>query len=813
MNNPTTGIAPTALELLQTDALQQRSLSLPLSRIVINPQDFMSDASEVAQNCGPTFPLGLGYYAFDEATILPQFLTLWAVAPGATSPAVSLGEAVAVAATGWSGGDDVHLETRTDCVTVFRTSADGGHLSTARTRVSIGDQTPVLRVSVGAVRGQWTLHVGRVGTEPVMVLPGAATLGQHYLDLRAYFPDGLSGEVELAIGVIGEGAFVSIDEMRFVPAADRHSIGASSYDTDWSPGGLGLEGHYSGLDVQGVDAFVDRDSVVRELNFSFPLSPTTPMTLVGRHIAPPSQDASGTVTVSASGICVAVAVSAGGPIRYYHDESELAAGGAGSPVPVSPVGVWAIPLLPGQARYTIGVAVTPDDPGRSRQLAVDATRASATERRQHWHEYWDDQLGRLPRPARFELRGVDAIDVGPEAVRAEYYRAFIGLLSNVLPQQPETGFRYPTVATGKASMWNYGAPGARSAAAWETFLAIQFLGYVDGSLAWSCFNGLMSLVDAEGSLAGESLPSRKAQTAWVLYCLTKDRDALAAGYPGLRRLLEWQAERPRWVYGTYDNPGELDAEFLSSLIVDLDFGVQIAMELAAHDDVTRFGQLRDQLNGEYRAKCFAGPQQRAIQHWFPDSDASLRGGPDGFGLQVSMGLAVPGLADWQVGSLLARFDSHFDPTDQLAGFDFVKHPNVSYTVRGLLERGREADALALSNAQLRDVIRSGSFAEVYDRGLQRPRPWGVRPSIFGMTQVLDAVWLNNGLRMDLGVPHAVALPGTDGGVSGIPLAGRRISLTVHDYSATIFDEATAAPAARTLFAAHRAGTAFPEHTY
>ncbi|MCW5954845.1 MAG: hypothetical protein KIT69_21530, partial [Propionibacteriaceae bacterium] len=353
-----------------------------------------------------------------------------------------------------------------------------------------------------------------------------------------------------------------------------------------------------------------------------------------------------------------------------------------------------------------------------------------------WQQYWDRLLSRLPHPARFELRGVEAGDVLPALVRTSYYRAFAGLYANVLPPQPEVGFDFPTIATGKGSMWNFGAPGARSAAAWETFLAIQFLAYADGDLAWSCFNGMMSLVDDEGSLAGESLPSRKAQTAWVLYSLTGDRGALAVGYEPLRRLLEWQAKHPRWIYGTYDNPGEEDAEFLSSLIVDLGFGIRIAQALEHHSDAARFARLRDELGREYAGHCFTHQGREAVQFWFPDDEeATIRGGRAGGGLQVAAGLVIPGLAEWQVDALLARFDDQFDPAAQLAGFDFVKHPNVGYTVAGLLEHGRPEQAWVLLNAVLRDVIRSGSFAEVYDRGPDRPRPWGVRPSIFGMTQV------------------------------------------------------------------------------
>lgn len=780
-NRPT---APLATELRQTGPRQQRSLSLPLSRIVLNPQDFNAESSEVEQNCDPTLPLGLGYYAFDHAIAMARFLSFW-VLPSATE-AVPVASAP-VPAAGWASDGDVRVAVEGDTLAVGLPADGPAHLGTARIRVTLDDALPVLRVAVRSVVGQWALHVEAPGGEPVMVLPGAGTVGQLHLDLRPHFPDGFGGERDLILSVILPGSEVVLDELRFVAAIDPADCGALDHETDWTPGGLAVDAGYAGGRVHGRDVFVDHDSVLRELELDAPFDADRPLTVIGRHVAIPVQDvANGTVTMVAPDWCAVVAIPDGGVIRYYTDESELTGGSEGSPVPLSPVGVWAVPLAAGALRYRIGVGVTPDDPMRAAALAQAAAGADAAERQSHWLAHWDGLLAGVPHPTNFAVQGVDPVDVDPQTVRAEYYRAYAGLYSNVLPPQPETGFAFPTVATGKASMWNFGAPGARSAAAWETFVAIQFLGYADADLAWSCFTGLMSLVDAEGSLAGESLPSRKAQTAWVLYSLTGDRAALGGAYPGLRRLLEWQAEHPRWVYGTYDQPGEQDAEFLSSLIVDLGFGARIATELGLEADRELYLRLRDELRRDFEQHAFAGPNRRAVQHWFPDDpDATMRGGADGFGLQVAMGLAVPGLADWQVRALLDRFDAQFDPADQLAGFDFVKHPNVGYTVAGLLAHDRPEQAQALVNAMLRDVIRSGSFAEVYDRGPGRPRPWGVRPSIFGMTQVIDAVWLNNGLQMDAGTPTPVALPGATGGVAGIRTAGGSLTTTVRNGVATV----------------------------
>jgi hypothetical protein len=295
----------------------------------------------------------------------------------------------------------------------------------------------------------------------------------------------------------------------------------------------------------------------------------------------------------------------------------------------------------------------------------------------------------------------------------------------------------------------------------------------------------MSRVDAEGSLGGESLPSRKAQTAMLLWSLTKNREQLETGYAALMRLLEWQSARPRWIYGTYDNEGEEDAEFVTSLLIDLNLAQILARALGRDEDVPPLEGLADGLRKNYREHFFIGSRRRAVQHWFShDPDADLRGGPDGFGLQVASGLSVPGLEQWEVDSLLARFDQQFNPDDQLAGFDFVKHPNVSHTAAGLIDHGRSSDAEVLANAMLRDVVASGSFAEVYDRGPVRPRPWGVRPSIFGMTQVIDSVWLNNGLRIDRGVLELAGLPQASGGVSNIRVLDSRQAVAVRGGAAS-----------------------------
>ncbi len=155
MNSPTES-APKAAALRQTGPLQQRSLSLPLSRLVLNPQDFNSEASEVVQNCDATLPLGLGYYAFDEAIAIPRALSVWA--PRAT-PA-PLVPTQALPPSGWASGEGAVVETVDGALRVSLARGGDSYIGTAVTSVVLDADKPVLRIAVRSVSGQWALHLG-----------------------------------------------------------------------------------------------------------------------------------------------------------------------------------------------------------------------------------------------------------------------------------------------------------------------------------------------------------------------------------------------------------------------------------------------------------------------------------------------------------------------------------------------------------------------------------------------------------------------------------------------------------------------------
>ena len=148
-------------------------------------------------------------------------------------------------------------------------------------------------------------------------------------------------------------------------------------------------------------------------------------------------------------------------------------------------------------------------------------------------------------------------------------------------------------------------------AQWDSVLGFQWLAYVAPDAAWSAFRGLMSLVSAEGAISGESLPARKAQTAWILYSLTKDRSQLEEAYPEIRRNLLWEEKNPRWIYEDHNNPDQRDLEFTAAWIYDADFAMKISNEIGNKADVEMWKKMQTETVANSRAWFFSDPKRNS----------------------------------------------------------------------------------------------------------------------------------------------------------------------------------------------------------
>ena len=159
------------------------------------------------------------------------------------------------------------------------------------------------------------------------------------------------------------------------------------------------------------------------------------------------------------------------------------------------------------------------------------------------------------------------------------------------------------------------------------------------------------------------------------------------------------------------------------------------------------------------------------------------------------------LDDEYMARIMKRFEDDYDPDKQLMGLgDFaVKAPDVQLLTYGLLDMDTFASgnfkanldsnvadpgksreelvdrATVVVNSMNRDMVKSGWFAEVYEAGGaigDSVTARGVRPSLFGISNYIDFIFMANGVRTDEGNPAFVRLPGATGGVSGLSYMGK-----------------------------------------
>jgi len=780
------GAAPTSGELEQTGPDQQRWSSVPGSRIVLNPYDFNSPLTPVQQSTGPQLPLSAGYYAADEANVARDIVEVYQRPAGDPPPPdidVGFHDDFVTLDPAWVPEPGVE-PTTVDEALHLHLAADAPNAWGALSReVTLDvDTHQQVQITVTSAEAAWALKVND-GTQPVDTTLQGDThqVGTFTYDLAA--ATGWTGTktFQLKLFAVGRGATLVVDDVRIQSEPVPWLQSAESFTTSWLPHSLPFDASYAnGSHLTGQDVFYDKQSVIRELTFAGLPADGSAIQIAGAYSGAVSSDsARRTVTISHATYRYAIAVPAAeARIDYYASRNDLIAGGPTVPEP-SPTGFWALTITPDAKTFTtqvgVGFAAAAEPVEAAARRAREAARARPGSASARWERFWDNQLATVPHPQDYTIRAVNDKGVTAAQVRAAYYRAWVFLLADVLPPEPEVGYAYPQLATGKPSMWNYGAEGARASASWDALMGMQYLAYVDPTTAWRAFTGLMTLVDDDGMLGGESLPSRKAQTAWILYVLTGDKARLQAIYPALRRHLLWARENPRWIFGDHDDPNERDAEFVVSLLVDFGYAKRIAATLQKPNEVAFWQNQYDTFFDDYLRWFWETPTSEPRQYYFLDTGQESPGNT----LWVTTGLHLPTISgDYRAG-LLSRFHNTYDPAANLAGFGFpnIKAPDVTYTTYGLLEQGLPEEATGLTEIVLRDMVRAGEYAEVYQPGPEGPEGKGVRPSLFGAVNVIDSVWLRNGYRMDAGDPRFVLLDVSGSeqeGIDGLRLQGRTL---------------------------------------
>ncbi len=658
-------------------------------------------------------------------------------------------------------------------------------------------QYPTLFVSAPAVTGGWVLRVHQA-TGPVVVLqPLMLQAGRFTYDIPKR--TGWSGTTTFTIQ-IDAGSYKRADGTSVSPSISFDYIGvraaaaspwlgaATSTTNSWLPQQLSFTGSYAdGMAVSGRDVFHDDNSVGRSMSVTGTPS-TKDLQLSGLYRGTAVYSASTRVmTVTMADLRYALALPAASSIaiRYYPDKGSMLRGGPAMLVPGGSSGYWTATftgLASSTVNVGIGFARTDEQAGTeaSRAQAAATTSAAANDPGIQ-AAFWDAFLQKVPKPVNFDVQGgLPANGVTPTQTRALYYRAWIFLQSQVIEPETEIGQTHPQVATGKASLYRSPTPGASAMATWDVDTALQLLVYVDPADAWGALQEIVSKIPSNGVWPGEPLPAREMQTAWILYMVTGDAAQLDAVYPALKSLLQYKVDHLAYSSSTTVK----EADFASAALVDLSYAQKIAA--VVDDTTTNWAGTASTLLPQAESWFWATASTQPVQVYNPAATPTRAAGAV---MSTTPMLYAPGLDATRMASTYARFQSLYDSTKPFAGFgdggatdaveNDVRYGIVDYTTYGLLKDGKSSDAQVLANAIMRDTVIADSLSERYQwSSTVAPHGEGNTPTVFGAGELIWAVWLNNGFRLDDGTPSFVSLPGAEGGIDNLNFHGYTLNLAV-----------------------------------
>jgi hypothetical protein len=533
---------------------------------------------------------------------------------------------------------------------------------------------------------------------------------------------------------------------------------ATSQHTTWYPYKLGLEATYAdGAMLSGCDFFADKQStLVRVLEMNN--APGKKLCLTGQAEAGASvswDDKNQVMLISGENYNYAL-----GFARLV-GESWSPHTLVGKPIVEGTTWRLELPLDSRVTRYGIGFGFSTGAEGgvaaihRARDAFAHPVKVSLAKAKATFELF----IRKVPAPTQWSLQAAPALGVTPEQQRQYYYMAWTFIyqsLMDVLPENPE--YPYPQMSLGKGALWAEGERNSPATCGWESFLGIQWMSFVEPDAAWQAYQGVMSRVDEQGKLGGESLPSRKAQTAWVLFEQKPDREKLSAVYPAIKRYLLWREQNPRWIYGGNDSPDEKDLEFVVSWLLDIEYAARIADALGKPDEAGWWRSKTQPMIDHMRTWFFSDPKELHQYYFTGRGVYSTTTRNEVRPVMMLTALNVSSLPPDMVARLVDLFSEIHNPGADNDGFNYLKYPDNNLLAYGLIQRGMPA-AHPYVEAVLRDCIRGGEFAEDLEdwdgKGLKAT---GVKPSLFTAMNIIEFTWLLNGARYDSGKAEVCKLP-------------------------------------------------------
>lgn len=561
--------------------------------------------------------------------------------------------------------------------------------------------------------------------------------------------------IEVTLSGYGE---VNIDDMCFIDKKPELKD-ADQFETSWYPHKLPFSADYGDVMIKGKDYIYDEYCIIRSFLASF-IKSNSKIVLCSAYQGE-VEFCNNTLLFSRGKLKYGISLNKKiVSLSFYKNQNDMLSDSNKLSHPYED-GFLRFEVEDINSEVSIIIGFSKPEEGNNElqtRIIEVASTAKNSERIEQIAEMYNEYLETVPHPISFKIDkvpntiGKNNLIADEIAVKESYYKAWLFLYQDILPPSPEIGFNYSQMACGKPSLWGYGDRQCPYTAAWESLIGLQFYSYIDSKLAMDCFKGFMSVVNPEtGLIEGESLPAIRGRTAWVIYSNSKDKDFLMECYASIKKSLMWSFENPQWLFGGVPSTVK-ECDFMWSAMVDLDFTRKIAREIGFADEILYWDKVEKEQLQNCKDWFYETPNSMPFGYYH--SDIKRRDRYHDF--IEAAGLSVQCLdGDYSI-SMINGLKVGFNPEKFYCGLTGLKYPNNMLTWNGLILHGEKGMALKFIQASLRDVVLSGSFGEAIKQDSDgRVYCVGVLPSLFNAGLVIDAVLMMNGIRLVNGEPDTI----------------------------------------------------------
>ncbi|HLL78382.1 MAG TPA: hypothetical protein VKT25_02715, partial [Ktedonobacteraceae bacterium] len=647
----------------------------------------------------------------------------------------------------------------------LRLSVTEPPFGTASTGVTVDlDRTPLLLVRVAATTGLWVIKVN-LGGQAVDTNVQIETRkpGTYCYDLRRITGWHGRKSFRLMLFGMGRGTSTTFADLRFIGAGEPLPDFMLER-TEWQPHQITQYAHTEDFHLHTETGMADANTIV-QLATVEKVTVSTPLLLMGQFFNGSVEWNEGEQTLQLRGSAVHATLAVGRKAHWGGIYPSWADWLAGRPDPGATSGLWVLTLdgvregetIPLAARFaSIADGMNAPAAGVAALANADAIRAALGKQEADWNR----RLSQVPHPLDFQLRLLPERGVTPARIRRAYYKAWVLLLSNLLPPQPENRFAYPQMLIGKPSLWDEGAPSSRGSSQWESPYSMPYLAWVLPETAWEALLGQLSLAHGDGVIAGEGLPAVFAQTAWALYELTGDTQRLRQAYPALKRVVQWKIREPHWLY-YHSTPDDMkEGLYLERALHDMVALTQIAHALALPEEEAYWKEQRAQWGAQYRRWLWASPSGPEYRYFFTTTGKRQElvrvGSSSGWGLPDDI------LPPASRATLVTLYLKSCAPNIPFLTLEMGGYPRNTLYMTMLWQEGRRQEAMQLAEAGMREITSAGEFSEGYVQDSFPPAPSGVIPDVAGAMHLIFATLWHNGLDISEGMPRCLPLDYTAG---------------------------------------------------